>query len=114
MIGLGEYGFFELDKLKTLKKEKQGALIEILCQKSLSYRIAMLDHLGFINHLEKMYATSKYKMFKTLASIINEGKNERGVKANISTLSLNSNEDKKKYTAHIYKETVIKDYQILK
>ncbi len=38
----------------------------------------------------------------------------RAVKGNISSLFPNTNENKERYTAHLQKETVIKDYQELK
>jgi hypothetical protein len=108
-----KYGFFELEKVKTLNIEKQDELYNKIKKESIPYVIALFDFLGFIQQLEDILK-AKYKVHKIIAKWFNVSKDGRSVKANISTLTHNSTEDKKRYTAYKYKETVKIYYQNLK
>jgi hypothetical protein len=110
---LKEYGFFELSQVKFLNNEKQKQLIQSISLKSIPYKIAMLDFIGFMQLLKDQYSTSQYKIVKILSQILNEGKNERLIKGNIAILSPKSREDKKRFTAHLHKEQVEMDYKSL-
>lgn len=107
---LKKYGFFELELIKELPSK--GKLLEILGDNKVPYKIAMLEFLGFINHLEDEYCNSKTDLWKLLSEIISIP--ERTAKGHVNALNDFSNEDKKKYTSHIHKENVKKDYQKLK
>lgn len=109
---LEKYGFFKLPKVQQIPVEKWPRLIDLIYSNKLPYKIAFLDYLGFIKHLEKEHFQTKYKLNLELAKWFNT--NERAVKGNISSLLLNSTEDKNRYTSYRHKEIVEKDYQSLK
>lgn len=106
------YGFFELPKIKLLSKEAD--LIELLKSKESPYIIAFFDHVGFLDHLIKEHFSSNKKRNQQIAIWLGTDKDGRSVRANISTLNPKTKEDPKRYTAHLYKEEVRKDYQKLK
>lgn len=111
---LGNYGFFELSKVKQLSEPNKQSLIELISTNGLPYSIAMFDFLGFLKHIESEHFRTKDKLNKEVAKWFNSDKEGRAVKGNISSLSDYSKENKSKYTAHTHKETVIIDYQNLK
>jgi len=111
---LGEYGFFELPKVKQLSEPNKQSLVELISTNGLPYSIAMFEFLDFLKHLETEHFTTKYKLNKEVAKWFNSDKEGRAVKGNISSLSDYSTENKSKYTAHTHKETVKTDYQKLK
>lgn len=107
---IGKYGFFTLPKIKKLNQSALLSLLEIITNNGLPYSIAMLDHVGFIDHLYSNYSESKEHRNKLLATFINSGKNVRGIGGHIRVLDSKSNENREKYTSHIHTETVKKDY----
>lgn len=111
---LEEYGFFELEKVKILSNPSKDRLIELFSANGLPYCIAMFNFLGFLKYLEIEYFNTKDKLNKGLSLWFNSDKEGRAVKGNINTLSDYSRENKQKYTAHLHKETVQKDYEKLK
>lgn len=111
---LGKYGFFDLPKVRQLSEPNKQRLVEMISTNGLPYSIAMLEFLGFLNHILNEHFKTKYKLNKEVAKWFNSDKEGRAVKGNISTLSEYTNEDKGKYTAHTHKETVNIDYQKLK
>ena len=110
---LNEHGFFELSAVKNLSNPNQLKLISSLTKNSTPYIIAMLKHLGFIQHLLESNNHTNYKVYKIIAKIFNNGKNERLYKGNIAVLSEKTNEHKGRFTAHKHTETVKKDYELL-
>ena len=108
------YGFTELKLVKCLSEDLQEKLIGLISNNSLPYKIAMLDYLGFIKHLSSTHFPTKYKLNKEVSDWFNSDKGGRAVKANLSSLLKNTTENKDRYTAYQHKETVIKDYQLLK
>ena len=111
---LSKYRFLSLPKVKDLTPQQQEQLIVLLSSNKLPYQIAMIDYLGFIKYLEKEHFQAKYKLNKELSKWFDSDKDGRAVKANISCLLGNSTENKNRYTAHLHKETVQKDYEKLK
>lgn len=111
---LGKYGFFELPKVKPLSEPNKVKLVELLNEKGLPYSIAMFDFLGYLKHLQDNHFPIKKILFKEVAKWFNSDKEGRAVKGNISSLLKNTTENKDRYTAHLHKETVQKDYQALK
>lgn len=111
---LSQYGFFELEKVKTLSVQSQVSLIERISENGLPYAIAMFDYLQFIQYLEREHFDSKYKLNKTVSNWFDSDKEGRAVKGNISSLLKNSTENKDRYTAHKHKEKVVNDYELLK
>jgi hypothetical protein len=111
---LNQYGFFQLPKVSLLNDTNKERLINKITTNELPYAVAMFDYLGFFEHLEEQHFTAKYRMYKEVSKWFNSDKEGRAIKANISTLLKRSREDKKRYTAHLHKETVRKDYQNLK
>lgn len=111
---LEEYGFFELENVKSMQPENQRRLIESLITKGLPYQIAMLDYLGFLKFLQNERCTppTKYALFKKLSKILDSP--ERTIKGNINVLGEKTEENKRRYTAHLHKESVKKDFQMLK
>lgn len=110
----GKYGFFELPKVKQLSEPNKQSLVEMISKNGLPYSIAMFEFLGFLKHIEDEHFKTKYKLNKEISKWFNSDKEGRAVKGNISSLSVKSKEDKRKYTAHTHKETVKTDYQKLK
>ena len=111
---LSEYGFFEIEKIKHLSEAGKASIIKKLSESPLAYVIAMLDYLQFITHLEKNYLKIKKQLNRQVSQWFDSDKEGRAVKGNISVLSKNTKEDKKRYKAHLHKENVIKEYEQLK
>lgn len=111
---LSQYGFFELEKVKTLSEQSKVSIIEKIAESGLPYAIAMFDYLQFIPYLEKKHFDSKYKLNREVSKWFNSDKEGRAVKGNISSLLKNTTENKDRYTAYKHKENVIKDYELLK
>lgn len=111
---LSQYGFFELEKVKTLSEQSKVSIIEKIAESGLPYAIAMFDYLGFIQYLEANHFDTKYKLNIEVSKWFNSDKEGRAVKGNISSLLKNSTENKNRYTAYKHKENVIKDYELLK
>lgn len=111
---LVKYGFNNLPMVKQLTDENKTKLVELICSNKLPYGIAMFDFLGFLEHLEKEHFNIKYKLNMEISKWYNSDIEGRAVKANISTLYKSSTEDKTRYTAHLHKEIVKKDYEKLK
>lgn len=111
---LSKYGFFELEKVKTLSEQSKGSIIEKIAESGLPYAIAMFDYLQFISYLEKKHFDSKYKLNREVSKWFDSDKEGRAVKGNISSLLINTTENKNRYTAYKHKESVIKDYELLK
>lgn len=110
---LGKYGFFELKMVLELNQKSKDKLIQLIAEKGLPYTIAMFDYIEFLKHLEKEHFTVKSKLNKLISTWFDSDKDGRAVKGNINSLSANTAEDKKKYTAHQHTETVKGDYQNL-
>ena len=111
---LSQYGFFELEKVKTLSEQSKVSIIEKIAENGLPYAIAMFDYLQFIPYLEKKHFDSKYKLNREVSKWFDSDKEGRAVKGNISSLLKNTTENKDRYTAYKHKENVIKDYELLK
>lgn len=111
---LSQYGFFELEKVKTLSEQSKVSIIEKIAESGLPYAIAMFDYLQFIPYLEKKHFDSKYKLNREVSKWFDSDKDGRAVKGNISSLLKNTTENKGRYTAYKHKENVIKDYELLK
>ncbi len=109
---LGEYGFYKLELIKELKEDNLNLLILEISKNQLPYKIAMLDFLGFIEHLRKEHFTIKAEVHKKLANLLDSSSRE--IKGNINVLNPVSNEDRKRYTADQYSERVKRDYNKLK
>lgn len=109
---LTEYGFFDLETVKILSKANQCILITKISI-SLPYAIAMFEHLGFIKYLSQQHFGSKTELNKEIAKWFSSDKDGRAVKGNINVLSNNSKEDRSRFTAHLHKEKVKKDYEDL-
>ena len=106
------FGFLKLTMTKDLSAIAVEKLIGFICQNQVPYQIAMFDHLGFIKHIEKEYGTSKKDLYNNLADILIC--TTRSIKANINVLLPYSKENRKRYTAYLYKDIVRKDYQKIK
>lgn len=113
-IQLGELGFFDLPIVKKLNVLSQTKLVETIISNKLPYQIAMLHYLGFINHLEKEHLPIKYKLYRKISELLCSDKDGRAVKGNLSSLLSMSTANKDRYTAHLHKESVKKDYENLK
>lgn len=111
---LSQYGFFELEKVKTLSEQSKVSIIEKIAESGLPYAIAMFDYLEFIPYLEKKHFDRKYKLNKEVSKWFDSDQEGRAVKGNINSLLKNSTENKDRYTAYKHKENVIKDYKLLK
>jgi len=111
-IELGKYGFFELSKVKQLSETNKQRLAELISTNALPYSIAMFEYLGFLKYLKAEHFTSDYKLFKAVANWFEV--TERAVKGNIYVLNKFSKENRTRYTADQQKQTVQKNYEVLK
>lgn len=110
--GLLKIGFDKLPKVKVLSGGAVNLLVKLISDHPLPYQIAMFDYLNFLEFLSEEYFDSKYKMHRELAKLLNT--DERSIKGSINVLNPKSNENRQKYTSHLHKEIVEKDYQKLK
>jgi hypothetical protein len=111
-IELGKYGFFELSKVKQLSEPNKQRLTELISTNDLPYSIAMFEYLGFLKYLKAEHFKTDYKLFKAVASWFEVA--ERTVKGNIHVLNEFSKENRTRYTADQQKQTVQKNYEVLK
>lgn len=111
---LSPFGFFELPLVRVLKQDSQEKLLELISSQSLPYKIALIDYLGFIEHLKKNHYPIFYELSNKISSWFDSDKDGRSVRGNFYSLIPNSTENKKRYTAHIHKQIVQKDYEALK
>src|SRR5690606_180384 len=109
---LSDFNFISIDKLKILSTNSQDELCKLIFEGSLPYKIAMLDYLCFIEYLQKNYCKTKDQTYHKLSNILNE--DYRSIKRNFLILNPISKENKIRYTSHLHKETVDRDYQYLK
>jgi hypothetical protein len=109
---LGNFGFFELPKVKQLSELNKQKLIEIISKNDIPYIIAMFEYLGFLKYLEAEHFSTKEKLFKGVAKWF--GLNWRTIKGNINVLNDFSKESRERYTARLQKQTVQKNYEALK
>jgi hypothetical protein len=107
-----KYGFYSLPKVAVLPSHLAKKLIAKVSQSSCAYQIAMFSFLGFIDHLLAQHVKTKKQLYSLIERITQ--KNERDVKGNILVLDDYSEENKARYAAHQYKETVINDYKSIK
>jgi hypothetical protein len=107
-----KYGFFELSIVKQLSEPNKQSLIELLSTNNLPYCIAMFEYLGFLKHLKAKYFNSDKNLFKEVSNWFDV--TDRAVKGNIYVLDDFSNENKARYTAHLQKQIVQRDYEKLK
>lgn len=105
------YRFDQLPKIRSLSTVSKNRLIQKIVENPLSYSVAMLSFLGYLNHLSKSYALSKVDIYKHLAKAFNI--DVRTVKGNCLVLSPNSKEDRYKYQADQYLCKVKEEYQAI-
>lgn len=111
---LTQYGFFELEKVKTLSEQSRALLIKKISESGLPYAIAMLDYLQFLPHLLSNYFDSKYKLYREVSKWFDSDSDGRSVKGNLGSLLNKTGENRNRYTAYKHKENVISDYEQLK
>lgn len=111
---LGQYGFFELPKIKKLSDSNKIKLVELMSENGLPYSIAMFVFLEFIAYIRENHFKNYGELNVEVAKWFFASKDGRSVKGNISVLSKNSTENSQKYTSHIHREQVQKDYNNLK
>ena len=109
-----KYGFFELPLVACLKDENKTKLVGLIFSNKLPYSIAMFSHLEFITYIERKYFATREESSCKIAEWLNVEKSGRSVRGNLSVLVKNSPDDKARYTAHLHKENVKKDYNQLK
>lgn len=106
---LNQYKFNELEKVKHL--DINNLTLHIF-DKSLPYQIAYLYHLGFIDSVFENYCKTQVDMQKVLSKILDT--DIRSIRGNINGLRNKNSNDRKRYTAHLHTDKVIKHYQLLK
>jgi hypothetical protein len=111
---LFQHNFADLPKVKCLNPQSRRKLIELINDNDAAYAVAMMNFLGFIDYLDGHFFQSKTERNKKLANWLNVAKSGRSIKGNISVLNPRSDENKKRYTAHIHTVTVTNDYEKLK
>ncbi|WP_236974743.1 hypothetical protein [Membranihabitans maritimus] len=108
-----EHGFFELQKVKTLRKTDQEELVRKISTTGIPYMVAMFDHLGYFTYLMDNHFDSQRNMIQKISEWINQGKPSRAIKGNINVLNPKSSENRNRYTAHHYIDKVKNDYKNL-
>ena len=109
---LQKYNFFNLTKTSVLSKTAQKELLSILSPNKTPYVMAMLDYLGFVQFMYKEHCKNYEELHKYLSDLL--GATSRVIKGNRLVLNEKSNEDREKYTAHLHKKEVEKEYNRLK
>lgn len=109
---LKKYQFEHLTSVIRLTDNARQNLVKLMAIRELPYQIAMLEQIGFIDHLKKRFFKTNEKLFKGLATVLLA--NERSVKGNIYVLNSRSTENRSRYTAHLHIDEVTKDYEKLK
>jgi hypothetical protein len=109
---IDKYGFSELPKVKALAQPI--LLYELIIKQNLPFKVALLDYVGFIKHMQTNYYQTKYKLYPVLAYILNSSKGGDGVKGQLASLTKNQPVNNGRYNAYKYKETAIIEYQKLK
>lgn len=110
---LQQYGFFALQKVKTLSKDGQAQLVYFIASNKLPYCIAMFDFLGFLEQLKNEYFKTKTDLNIQISKWFDADKQGRTVAGNIRVLST-TDEDKSRYTAYRHKKKVMNDYENIK
>jgi len=110
---LSEYQFNELEKVKVLSPENQKNLLQNIATNKAPYQIAMLNYLGFIEHLKKEHCQhTDYRVHLKLTPIL--GVNKDTIKKNMLALNPKFTGNKNRYTSHLHIETVENYYNSLK
>ena len=109
---LGNFGFFELPKVKQLSEPNKQKLIELINKNDIPYIIAMFEYLGFLKYLKAEHFFTNDKLFKGVSKWL--GFNERTIKGNYYVLNEFSKENRTRFTANQQKQTVQNNYEALK
>ena len=109
---LAKYNFEELKLVKAINQSSLEMLYKTIALNDLPYQVAMLDFLGFVKYCERNYVTTKVELVKIICEIL--GAVMRQVKGNLLVLNPNSRENRERYTSHLFRETVMNDYESLK
>jgi len=105
---LKKYGFFNLEKVTSKGPDK---IFNWIMELHISKKIAALDHVGFIHHLETQHCNKvRDKVYKTVAKVLPES--ESAIKKNIQSLTEGSTLRGGEF-ADIHKLTIEKEYQSL-
>jgi hypothetical protein len=104
--------FFDNVLMKEISTENQNILIKYMCEKGVPYAMAMIDYLGYYDHLKRVSNTSTKKLHTEIAKWFDS--DERIIRGNINVLSQGSEENRNRYTSHKHKKNVESDYQSLK
>lgn len=100
---LNNYGFFQLEKVKEIQNLEK--LVELISNNDTPYKIALFDHLGFLEHLRIIYAKKCQVGDRNLIVSKMLGVNEHTVKNNINNLD----RPHKRYTSFLHKKAVMND-----
>jgi len=109
---LGNFGFFELPKVKQLSEPNKQKLIELISKNDIPYIIAMFEYLGFLNYLKDEHFSTKNNLYKGVSKWL--GFDQRTIRGNYLVLNEFSKENRKRFTADQQKQTVQKNYEALK
>lgn len=109
---LEKYGLFDLHKTKGFNTDQRQVLEQLLIEKQLPYKIALLSYLGFFEYAIDKHFKSQFGLIRALEKMLNSSTRE--IKGNINVLKQYSKENKSRYTSHLHKKEVEKDYQNIK
>lgn len=82
---LREYGFLSLEKTRSLSEKKYNRLIHLLVTNKAAYKIALLNHVGFIEHIAKNHSKTNAKRDLVLKEILDIS--DREIKGQINKLN---------------------------
>lgn len=110
-----EYDFFALKSVSSLSEPGKIRILDLLDEGGMPYCIAMFEYLGFLSYLQSEKFPSQYAMCRELSKWFNSDKEGRSIKGNIGSLvRVTTEQNKKRYTAHLHKEKVKTDYLNIK
>jgi len=84
-IRLKKYGFYNLRDTILLNASRNNNLLNLILSSKLKYKVAILYHINYINALINMGYNGN-RLYKIIAYLINNSKNERDIKGYINNL----------------------------
>lgn len=93
-------GFYEIPMIASLSKLAQYEFVMKLLLSKIPLKVALLDHIGFMQFMEEHNGYNKTSILELIAQAVGLKKDNRELKGNIYVLNEESNEDKAKYTAY--------------
>lgn len=99
-----EYGFFDMEIIQSLNINQQDKLIFKLAENKVPYRIAMLNHIGFIEYVRINHCHKEIELYRIIAKILETY--DRAVSGNLNVLKQIPSDNLLKFTSHKFVDQV--------